>query len=94
MSNSVVIPWTVALQAPLSMGVSRQEYWSGLPFPPPEDPPNPGIKPESPALAYRFFATEPPGNPFILITLLYIWGFPGDMVRICLPMQETQKMPV
>ena len=37
-------PWTVAHQAPLSIGVSRQEYWSGLPFPPPEDLPNPGIE--------------------------------------------------
>ena len=40
--------WTVACQAPLSMGFPRQEYWSGLPFPPPGDLPNPGIKPESP----------------------------------------------
>ena len=43
-------PWTVACQAPLSMGFSRQEYWSGLPFPSPGDLPNPGIKPRSPAL--------------------------------------------
>ena len=41
-------PWAVAHQAPLSMGFSRQGYWSGLPFPPPEDLPNPGIKPVSP----------------------------------------------
>ena len=50
--------WTVALQAPLSMGFSRQEYWSGLPFPPPGDLPDPGIEPVSlmpPALADRFF---------------------------------------
>ena len=45
-----VTPWTVAHQAPLSMEFSRQEYWSGLPFPSPEDLPNPGIKPRSPAL--------------------------------------------
>ena len=38
-------PWTEARQAPLSMGFSRQEYWSGLPFPPPGDLPNPGIEP-------------------------------------------------
>ena len=44
-----VIPWTVARQAPPSMGFSRQEYWSGLPFPSPGDLPNPGIKPGSPA---------------------------------------------
>ena len=43
-------PWTVACQTPLSMGFSRQEYWSRLPFPPPGDLPNPGIKPTSPAL--------------------------------------------
>ena len=42
-------PWTVALQVPLSMGYFRQEYWSGLPFPPPGDLPNPGIEPVSPA---------------------------------------------
>ena len=41
-------PWTIAYQVSLSMGFSRQEYWSGLPFPPPRDLPNPGIKPESP----------------------------------------------
>ena len=43
-------PWTVSYQAPPSMGFSRQEYWNGLPFPSPEDLPNPGIKPWSPAL--------------------------------------------
>ena len=43
------IPWTVAYHAPLSMGFSRQEYWSGLPFPSPEDLPNPGTEPGSPA---------------------------------------------
>ena len=56
-------PWTIALQAPLSMGLSRQEYWSGLPFPPPRDLPNPGIKSMSPALAGGFFTTEPWGKP-------------------------------
>ena len=45
-----VIPWTVACQAPLSIGSSRQEYWSGLPFSPPRNLPNPGIEPVSPAL--------------------------------------------
>ena len=43
-------PWTVAYQAPQSIGFSRQEYWSGLPFPSPGDLPDPGIKPRSPAL--------------------------------------------
>ena len=58
--------WTVAHQAPLSMRFSRHEYWSGLPFPPPGDLPNPGIEPMcpvSPALAGGFFTTEPPGKP-------------------------------
>ena len=53
-------PWTVARQAPLSMGFPRQEYWSGLPFPPPADLPDPGIEPASlmsPALAGGFFTT-------------------------------------
>ena len=54
-------PWTVAHQAPLSMGFSRQEYWSGLPCPPPGDLPNPGIESESliaPALTGGFFTTS------------------------------------
>ena len=57
---------TVAHQAPLSMDFSRQEYWSGLPFPTPVGLPNPGIEPksvESPALAGGFFPTVPPGKP-------------------------------
>ena len=53
---------TVARQASLSMGFSRQEYWSGLPFPSPGDLPNQGIESRSPALAGGFFTTEPPGN--------------------------------
>ena len=55
--------WTVAYQAPLSMGFSRQEYWSGLPFPSPGDLPNPGIKPRSPALQADALTSEPPGKP-------------------------------
>ena len=51
-------PRTVAHQAPLSMGFPRQEYWSGVPFPPPGDLPKSGIKPVSPALAGGFFTTE------------------------------------
>ena len=54
-------PWTVARQAPLSMEFSRQEYRSGL-LPSARDLPDPGIKPESPALAYRFFKADPPGT--------------------------------
>ena len=58
-----VTPWIVACQAPLSMGFLRQEYWSGLPFPSPGYLPDPGMEPESPALAGEFFTTEPPGKP-------------------------------
>ena len=64
MSNSFVTPWTVAHQAPLSLGFSRQEYWSGLPFLSPRDLPEPGSKPVSPVLTGRCFTTEPPGNIF------------------------------
>ena len=55
MSNSFATPWTVEGQVPLSTGFPRQEYWSGLPFPPPGDLPNSGIEPGSPALVGRFF---------------------------------------
>ena len=55
MSDSLLTPQTVACQASLSMGFSRQEYRSGLPFPSPEDPPNPRIEPGSPALAGGVF---------------------------------------
>ena len=56
-------PWTVAHQAPPSMGFSRQEYWGGLPFPPPRDLPNPGMEPRSPALQADTLTSEPPGKP-------------------------------
>ena len=56
-------PWTVAHQAPLSMGFSRQEYWSELPFPSPGDLPDPGIKPRSPALEADALTSEPRGKP-------------------------------
>ena len=56
-------PWTEACQAPLSMRFSRQEYWSGLPFPSPGHPPNPGMEPCSPALQVDSLPTELPGKP-------------------------------
>ena len=65
MSNLFATPWVVACQAPLSMGFSRQEHWSGLPFLPPGDLPDPGMEPTSlafPALAGRFFTTAPAGK--------------------------------
>ena len=66
MYNSFATPWIVAHQAPLSMGLPRQECWNGLPFLSPGDLPNSRIEPVSPALAGRFFTTEPPGKAFIL----------------------------
>ena len=57
------IPWTVAYQALTPMGFSRQECWSGLPFPSPGDLPDPGIKPRSPALRADALPSEPPGKP-------------------------------
>ena len=63
--------WTVAGQAPLSMGFSRQEYWSGFPCPPPGDLPDRGIEPlspESPALQVDSLPTEPPGKPLSILS--------------------------
>ena len=63
MSESSATPQTIAYQAALFMGFSRQKYWSGLPFPSPGDLPNAGIKPASPELQVDSFTTEPPGKP-------------------------------
>ena len=65
--ESFATPWTVAHQAPLSMGFPRQEYWSGLPFPTPGDLPNPGIEPTSTELASGFITAEAPGKPLCII---------------------------
>ena len=71
MSNSFATPWTVSCHSPLSMGFPRQEYWSGLLFPSPGDLPNPRIKSASPALAGRFFTTEPTwASPYVSYTIL------------------------
>ena len=75
MSDSFATPWTVARQAPLSMGFPRQEYWSGLPYPSPGDLPGPGIEPVAPSLEGGFFTTKPCGKP-------------GGK-RICLPMHGS-----
>ena len=61
---TLMIPWTVAHQAPQSMGFSRQEYWSGLSFPSPGYLPDPGIEPESAALQADSLPSEPPWKPF------------------------------
>ena len=72
MSNSFATLGTVVHQAPLFMGFPRQEHWGGLPFPPPGDLPDPGIKPASPALVGGFFSTAPPGKPCIDIYVYMI----------------------
>ena len=85
-----VTSWTIAYQAPLSMGFSRQEYWSGLPLPSPRNLPDPGIEPGSPTLYADALPTEPPGKSIIrcldnaLSASPYIkrcaLGFPGGTV--------------
>ena len=70
MSDSVT-PWTVAHQHPLSVEFSRQEYWSGLPSPPPGDLPDPGVKPGSPALQADSLSPEPPVHFPILGSLRF-----------------------
>ena len=65
--------WIVTCQVPLSMGLSREEYLSGLPFHSPWDLPDPRIKPTSPALASGFFTTEPPGDPDICYRMIFIF---------------------
>ena len=66
-------PWTVAYQAPPSMEFSKQEYWSGLPFPSPEDLPDPGIEPRSPMLQADALPFEPPGKLLYLMILPQIF---------------------
>ena len=81
---TLVTPWSVTCQAPLSMGFSNQEYGSGLPFPSPGDLPNPGIKHRSPALQADSLLTELQGKPRICICMcVYKYmGFPGaSMVK-------------
>ena len=80
-------PWTnVAHQAPPSMGFSRQEYWSGLPFPSPGDPPDPGIEPRSPTLQADALTSEPPGKGHIKYTIPCFLGFgrlPALLLKSC-----------
>ena len=95
MSDSFATPCTAALRAPLSMGFSRQEYWSRLPFPSPGDLPDPGIEPVSPALAGRFFTTKPPGKPLfckeiiLICTILIITLF-----SVLRKLKKIQKIPI
>ena len=71
MSDSIATPRTVAYQFLLSIGFSRQKYWSGLPFPSPGDHPNPEIELMSPALAGGLLITEPPGKPKLKSEIKY-----------------------
>ena len=80
-----VTPWTVAYQAPLSVGFSREEYWSGLPFPSPGDLPNPGIKPGSPALQADTLLSEPPGKPSVQAYFFHSFW------KICTEMNVTLR---
>ena len=83
-------PWIAARQAPLSMGFSGEEYWSGLPFPPPGNLPDSGVEPESPAspaLGGGFFTTEPPGKP----TVGGIGSISGRELRTHLPNHTATK---
>ena len=73
-------PWTVAHQAPPSMGFSRQEYWSGFLFSSPGDLPDPGMEAVSPALQADGSLSEPPGRSLphtVWFRLYHSWGFPG-----------------
>ena len=76
-------PWIVAHLALLSMDFSRQEYWSGLPFPSPGDLPDPGIEPRSPSLQTDSLPSEPPGKPFVYISHFKKSILPS--VDICFP---------
>ena len=67
--TTLLTQWTVACQTPLSLGFSRQEYWSGLLLPSPGDLPDPGIEPGFPALQADTLPSEPPGKPSTLQTL-------------------------
>ena len=89
--------WTVALQAPLSMGFSRQKYWSWLPWPPPGDLPNTGIKPTSPvppALQVDSLPTEPSRKPLLQRCFCFLFGFfDYEACEILGPWPGTEPAP-
>ena len=86
-----VTPWTVAYQAPPSMGFSRQEYWSGLPFPSPGDLPKPGIEPVSSALQTDTLPSEPPGKPCTSLVMLITVMF-GSHISVCMCAQLFSRV--
>ena len=92
----IVTLWTVACQPPLSMGFSRQKYWSGLPCLPPGDLPDPKIKlesPVSPVLAGRFFTIEPPRKSPIDMRMIKSKDSAHQKVKACLPQTTPFSAP-
>ena len=88
-------PWTVAHQAPPSMGFSRQEYWRGLPFPAPGDLPDPGIEPKSPALQTDALTSEPPlslSSVNVLSSL--IWTIPVNLITCLISYRSISLPPI
>ena len=85
-------PWTVAYQAPPSIGFPRQKYWSGLPFLSPGDLPDPGIEPGSPAFQADTLTSEPPGKPSVTETIAIRIGSGVCIPRIFVP--KVQKYPL
>ena len=90
MSHSFVTPWTIAYQAPLSMGFSRQEYWSGLPGPLPGDLPDLEMECTSPALAGGFFTTEPAGKPSLINYKIILTSMHGSFCS-CSRLEHKNK---
>ena len=88
-----VTTWTGAHKAPLSVEFSRQEYWSTLPFLPPGDLPNPGIKPGSPALADRLSTTEPPGKPENTLSVQFSCSVVSDSLQPHEPQHARTPCP-
>ena len=82
-------PWTAARQAPLSMGFSRPEHWSGLPCAPTGDPPDPGIEPGCPALQASSLPSEPPGKPAVASSVSVCCG----IIAAQQPSSETLWVP-
>ena len=90
MSHSLL--WTVAYQASPSMGFSRQEYWSGLPFPSPGDLPNQGIEPRSPTLQADALSSEPPGKPLVCVIPYKLNSSKFGASRVRLPCYTLVQM--
>ena len=85
-----MIPWTVAHQAPLSMEFSKQEYWSGLPFPSPRDLPDPEVEPRSPTMQAVSLPSESPGKPICESISIYL----SIYLSICLSIYLSVSLSV